>query len=184
MSAPNPGSVHLLRAVARLWWLFALRGLVALGFAVLAFVLPQAGLGLMLGFLGAWLALEGAAALWKAITGQHHSAWFGLDGLLSLAAAGFLLFAPAQSALALVLCTGVWAIATGLVRLVLAFRFTSVLLGLLGAVTVFCGFWLVLNPEPGLLALIWLVGAQALLMAALMLTLAWRLRHLARRHPV
>ncbi len=179
---PNPltphAPVHLLRLAARHWWLFALRGVAALLFAALAVLMPQAGLALMLGFLAAWLALEGGATLWKAAAGQVHGAWFWLDGLVSLAAAAFLLFAPAQSALGLVVVTGAWSIAIGGIRLVLAFRLSSVLLGLLGAVTVFFGCWLVLNPEPGLLALVWLVGLQALVMGVVLLGLAWRLRRL------
>jgi uncharacterized membrane protein HdeD (DUF308 family) len=182
MSNPDtiPGPVHLVRLAARLWWLFALRGVAALLFAALAVVVPQAGLAVMLAFLAAWLGVEGIATLWKAATGHVHGAWFWLDGLVSLAAAAFLLLAPTESALALVIVTGAWSIAIGAIRLVLAFRLSSVLLGVLGAVTVFFGFWLVVNPEPGLLALIWLVGLQALFMGALLLGLAWRLRKLAR----
>ena len=78
--------------------------------------------------------------------------------------------------------TGIWSIVVGAIRLVLAFRVSSVLLGVLGALAVFFGFWLVLNPEPGLLALVWLVGLQALFMGVVLLGLAWRLRRLAH-HP-
>jgi uncharacterized membrane protein HdeD (DUF308 family) len=177
---PVPGPVHLIRLAARHWWLFALRGVAALLFAALAVLVPQMGLALMLGFLAAWLAVEGLATLWKAATGHAHGLWFWLDGLLSLGAAAFLLLAPAQSALGLVIVTGAWSIASGAIRLVLAFRLANVLLGVLGAIAVFFGCWLVLNPEPGLLALVWLVGLQALFMGAVLLGLAWRLRKLAQ----
>ncbi len=177
---PLPGPVHLIRLAARHWWLFAVRGVAALLFAALAVLVPQAGLAVMLAFLTAWLAVEGIATLYKAATGHVHGFWFWLDGLVSVAAAAFLLLAPAESALGLVVVTGAWAIAIGVIRLVLAFRLSSVLLGVLGAVAVFFGCWLVLNPGPGLLALIWLVGLQALFMGAVMLGLAWRLRKLAR----
>ena len=179
---PMPGPVRLLRLAARHWWLFALRGVAALAFAALALLAPPAGLALLLAFLAAWLALEGGATLWKAATGHAHGLWVWVDGLASLAAAAFLLLAPAQSALGLVAVTGIWSIVVGAIRLVLAFRVSSVLLGVLGALAVFFGFWLVLNPEPGLLALVWLVGLQALFMGVVLLGLAWRLRRLAH-HP-
>ncbi len=176
---PIPGPVHLLRLAARHWWLFALRGVAALVFAALTVLAPPAGLALLLALLAAWLAVEGGATLWKAATGHAHGAWVWLDGLVSLAAAAFLLLAPGQSALGLVVVTGVWSIVVGAIRLVLAFRLSSVLLGALGALAVFFGFWLVLNPGPGLLALVWLVGLQALFMGVVLLGLAWRLRKLA-----
>ena len=180
MSNPVPGPILLVRLASRHWWLFALRGVAALLFAALAVLAPPAGLALMLACLAAWLAVEGGATLWKAATGHAQGAWVWLDGVVSLAAAGFLLFAPAQSALGLVVVIGAWSIAIGAIRLVLAFRLGSVLLGALGAVAVFFGCWLVLNPEPGLLALVWLVGLQALIMGVLLLGLAWRLRQVAR----
>lgn len=182
MSDPTPGPVHLLRRLAPGWWLFALRGVAALIFAALAFLAPAAGLAVMLAFLAAWLAVEGVSTLWHGFAdrGQAHNFWFWLDGIVSLAAAAFLLARPLQSAEALVIITGIWAVLVGLIRLVLAFRLSQVLLGLLGAITVLFGAWLVAYPGPGLLALIWLVGFQALFMAALLLGLAWRLRKIAR----
>ncbi|MFC7692501.1 DUF308 domain-containing protein [Paeniroseomonas aquatica] len=79
----------------------------------------------------------------------------------------------------LVLITGIWSIAIGVLRLVLAFRLGSVLMGLAGAIAVFIGAWLVAAPGPGLLALIWVVGIQALVAGALLCWLGWRLRRVA-----
>jgi uncharacterized membrane protein HdeD (DUF308 family) len=181
MSDTIPGPVHLVRLLAHNWWLFALRGVVAILFGLLAFLMPGAGLAVMLAFLAAWLAIEGVSTLWQGIAGpsRQHGFWFWVDGLVSLAAAAFLIFAPAQSAVALVIVAGIWAVAVGIIRLVLAFRLSSVLMGLLGAVTVFFGAWLIAAPGPGLLALIWLVGLEAVIMGGVLLGLAWRLRKIA-----
>lgn len=182
MAGIPPAPIHLLRTLAKGWWLFMLRGLVAILFAGIAFALPAAGLAVMLAFLAAWLAVEGATTLWHAAADKdrHHGLWFWLDGLVSLAAAALLLLWPGESAIGLVIVTGAWAVAVGLLRLVLAFRTSSVLLGLLGAVTVFFGAWMVAQPGPGLLALIWLVGLQALVMGAVLVGLGWRLRRIAQ----
>jgi uncharacterized membrane protein HdeD (DUF308 family) len=182
MSDLSPGKIHLVRLMARGWWLFALRGATAVLFGLLAFLVPGAGLAIMLAFLAAWLAIEGASTLWQAIKGppERHGFWFWVDGLVSLAAAAFLLLAPLASAVGLVIVTGAWAMAVGVIRLILAFRLSSVLMGLLGAVTVFFGAWLIAAPGPGLLALIWLVGIQALAMGAVLLALAWRLRRITQ----
>lgn len=66
--------------------------------------------------------------------------------------------------------------AIGVLRLVLAFRIGSVLMGLLGAVAILLGAWLIAAPGPGLLTLIWMVGLQAMMAGGLLLGLGWRLR--------
>ena len=175
------GRFALVRLMARGWWMFILRGVLSIGFGVLAFLAPALGLAVMLGFLAAWMALDGVGTLYQAMAGppERHGIWFWVDGLVSLAAAAALLVAPLVSALALVLVTGFWSIAVGVIRLVMAFRLGSVLMGLFGAVSVFIGAWLISAPGPGLLALIWMVGIQAILMGGLLCWLGWRLRRVA-----
>ena len=175
------GRFALVRLMARGWWMFLLRGVLSIGFGVLAFLAPALGLAVMLGFLAAWMALDGVGTLYQAMAGppERHGIWFWVDGLVSLAAAAALLAAPLVSALALVLVTGFWSIAVGIIRLVMAFRLGSVLMGLFGAVSVFIGAWLISAPGPGLLALIWMVGIQAILMGGLLCWLGWRLRRVA-----
>jgi uncharacterized membrane protein HdeD (DUF308 family) len=174
------GRFPLVRLMARGWWVFILRGVVAILFGLLAFLAPGAGLAFILGALAAWMLLDGVSTLYQAVKGppERHGAWFWIDGILSLVAAFALLALPGVSALTLVLITGFWSIAIGVVRLVMAFRLGSVLMGLFGAISVFIGFWLVMNPGPGLLALIWVVGIQALAAGALMIGLGWRLRRI------
>ena len=179
---PDPDAPPLrfgvIRAMARGWWLFGLRGLAGILFGLLAFLLPGAGLAIILAMLAAWLAVDGVFTLWQAIAGpkQRHDFWFWVDGLTSLAAAAFLLFSPGSSALVLVLVAGAWAIVSGAFRIVLAFRAGNVLLGLLGALGVLVGGWLLAAPGAGLLALIWVVAIQAVIGGALLVGLAFRLR--------
>jgi uncharacterized membrane protein HdeD (DUF308 family) len=175
------GRFALVRLMARGWWMFLLRGVLSIGFGVLAFLAPALGLAVVLGFLAAWMALDGVGTLYQAMAGppERHGIWFWVDGLVSLAAAAALLAAPLVSALALVLVTGFWSIAVGVIRLVMAFRLGSVLIGLFGAVSVFIGVWLIVTPGPGLLALIWLVGIQAVLVGGLLCWLGWRLWRVA-----
>lgn len=179
--------VPLVRQMARAWGALLLRGAVSVLFGLAAFLAPGLGLAVMLGFLAAWMAVDGASTLYQAVKGppERHGAWFWLDGIVSLAAAGFVLLAPVASALTIVFVTGLWLVAVGLVRLWLAFRLSSVLMGLLGALAVFFGAWLIAAPGPGLLAILWLVGLQAVLAGALLIGLGWRLRRVAQdpHHP-
>ena len=173
-----PGQFPLIRLMAQGWWVFVLRGVVAILFGLIAFLAPGMGLAFLLGLLAAWMAIDGISTLYQAIKGppERHGFWFWLDGIASIAAAAAILFLPGLSAIMLVFITGIWSIMIGVFRLVLAFRLKSVLMGLFGAVSAFFGVWLLVNPGPGLLALIWIVGIEAVVAGALMIGLGWRLR--------
>jgi uncharacterized membrane protein HdeD (DUF308 family) len=175
------GHFPLVRLMARGWWVFILRGVVAILFGLVAFMAPGLGLAFILGILAAWMAIDGVSTLYQAIKGppERHGIWFWVDGIVSLAAAAILLLAPDLSALTLVYVTSFWSIAIGIFRLIMAFRLGSVIMGLFGAISVFFGAWLLLNPGPGLVALIWIVGIEAMVAGALMIGLGWRLRRVA-----
>jgi uncharacterized membrane protein HdeD (DUF308 family) len=175
-----------IRALARSWWLFVLRGLVGILFGVAIWLMPGAGLALILGFLAAWLFVDGVAAVVQAVrggpdpTGRHRSrTWLGLDGALSILMALVVLALPGLSAVALVVAVGAWAIAVGALRIVLGWRAGDWLMGLLGLLSVLVGVWLVVAPGPGILALVWLVGLQATVAGFLFLGFGWRLRRIA-----
>jgi uncharacterized membrane protein HdeD (DUF308 family) len=168
----------LVRLMGRGWWVFVLRGVVAILFGIMALIAPGAGLAFILGVLAAWMAIDGVSTLYQAVKGppERHGFWFWLDGIASLAAAFAILFLPGLSALMLVYITSIWSIAIGIFRLIMAFRLGSILMGLFGAIAVFFGAWLLVNPGPGLLALIWILGIEAVVAGVLMIGLGWRLR--------
>ncbi|MDO9710448.1 HdeD family acid-resistance protein [Paracraurococcus lichenis] len=174
------GRFPLVRRMAAGWWVFVLRGAVAILFGILATVAPGAGLAFILGVLAAWMAIDGISTLYQAVKGppERHGAWFWVDGIVSILAAVAILLLPGVSALTLVYITSFWSIASGIFRLILAFRLGSVLMGLFGAIAVFFGFWLLLNPGPGLLALIWIVALQAFFAGFVMIGFGWRLRRI------
>jgi uncharacterized membrane protein HdeD (DUF308 family) len=174
------------RTLARGWWLFLLRGIAGIVFGLLVFLFPGPGLALILAFLAAWMAVDGIASLIQAargepdLTGRHRSrTWLALDGVFSLIIAAVILLMPGLSAVALVIAVGAWAVVVGGFRLVLAWRAGDWLLGLLGALSVLLGIWLVAAPGPGLLALVWLVGIEAVAIGVLFLAFGWRLRKIA-----
>ena len=184
MPTPSEGRFRVIRALAGGWWLLLLRGIVSVLFGLYAFLVPGLGLAVILGVLAAWLALDGIFTLAQAVTGRPamagaqrpHTGWLWLDGLLSLVAAVVLLMMPEAAAIGLVLLVAAWSIATGVFRIVLAFRSGSWLLGLWGALGVAVGLWMVAAPGAGLLALIWVVAIQAVVGGVLLVSLAFRLR--------
>ncbi|WP_137181167.1 HdeD family acid-resistance protein [Roseomonas sp. AR75] len=174
------------RTLARGWWLFLLRGIAGILFGILVFMFPGAGLALILAFIAAWMAVDGIASLIQAargepdLTGRHRSrTWLALDGVFSLLFAAVVLFMPGLSAVALVIAVGAWAMVVGVLRLVLAWRAGDWMLGALGALSVLIGIWLMAAPGPGILALVWLVGIEAIMMGVLFVAFGWRLRAIA-----
>ncbi len=181
---PGHQTALVMRAMARHWWTFALRGAAAILFAVLTMLNPGLSLFVLLAFLAAWLAVDGVATIAQAVSGKGpHGAWTWIDGLLSIAAAIALVLAPGISLFLLVLMAGAFAVAAGVVRLVLAFRASNVLLGLFGAVTMLFGAVLLAHPGAGLLAIAWIIAIEAMVMGAILLALGFRLRRLNREAP-
>ena len=184
MPIPSEGRFRVIRALAGGWWLLLLRGIVSVLFGLYAFLVPGLGLAVILGVLAAWLALDGLFTLAQAVTGRPavpgarrpHTGWLWLDGLLSLVAAVVLLMMPEAAAIGLVLLVAAWSVATGVFRILLAFRSGSWLMGLWGALGVAVGLWMVASPGAGLLALIWVVAIQAVVGGVLLASLAFRLR--------
>lgn len=176
---PGHDQVAMLRAMARHWWAFALRGAAAIIFGILTFMNPGLSIFVLLAFLAAWMAVEGGATIWQAIAGKgQHGAWTWIDGLLSLAAAAALLLAPGLSVFVFVLVAGGFAVAVGVARIVLAFRVSDVLLGVLGAVTVLFGAILLSRPGEGLIAIAWIIALEAIVMGIVLVALGFRLKRL------
>ncbi len=186
MSGSLPeGRFAVTRMLERGWWLFLLRGVAGILFGLMALLAPGLGLAVVLGFLAAFLLVEGIATLVQAAQGGpdpigHRSrAWLWVDGIASTAAGLGVLVVPVVSAVLLVVMVGAWAAIVGAMRLILAFRAGDVLMGLLGALAVFVGVCMMASPGPGMLALVWLVGLQALVTGGLFLAIGWRLRRIA-----
>jgi uncharacterized membrane protein HdeD (DUF308 family) len=168
------------------WWLLALRGLIAVVFGVLAFLWPGATLLTLVWFFGAFALVNGILSLVlaaKTPKGYPRVGSLILGGLLGILA-GFLAFVmPGITALGLLILIAAWAIATGAMELVAAVRLRKIitnewLLVLAAIASVAFGVILLLQPAAGALALIWLIGAWALVFGILLIILAFRMRNL------
>src|SRR6266851_5218909 len=106
------------------WWAFALRGVAAVIFGILAFVWPGVTLAVLILFWGAYALVDGILALVAAFrTGQDHRWWLmALGGVASLIFGVILLIAPGAGALALIWLIAAYAIIFGVLLLALAFR--------------------------------------------------------------
>ena len=171
--------------LTRNWWLLALRGLAAVLFGILAFVWPGITL-LTLVYLFGWYALINGmlsfVLAYKAPKGYSRFGSLILGGLLSILAGLLTFFMPVMTALGLLILIAAWAIVTGVTEIVAAVRLRKVitnewLLVLAGVASILFGVVLLLLPGAGALALIWWIGAYALVFGIMLMVLAFRMRH-------
>jgi uncharacterized membrane protein HdeD (DUF308 family) len=178
------GTVEL----ARWWWTFILRGILAIAFGILAFLAPPLGIGVLVGLFAAWALIDGVTNLWEGIQRRtkDRSWWLSvLEGIVSILAGVLALLFPAWAATALVLLIAAWAIVTGIFEIIAAIRLREQIrgefwLGLAGLASILYGVVLFLFPAAGALALVWLIGGFAIAFGAFLIVLGWRLRSIDR----
>jgi uncharacterized membrane protein HdeD (DUF308 family) len=170
--------------LARWWWTFIVRGVLAIAFGLLAFLAPLWSIAVLIGLFAAWALIDGVTGLIAGIRtrGIDRSWWLEVvEGLVSIAAGVVTLLLPAAAAQALVLVIGAWALVTGAVEIWTAIRLRRVItgevwLGLAGAASILFGLMLFLFPGVGALSLVWLIGSGAIVFGVFLILLGWRLR--------
>ena len=169
------------------WWLLALRGALAVLFGVLAFVWPGVTLTTLVLLFGFYAVFDGVLALYHAVAGGTQSRWvFALEGLVGVLAGIGTLVYPQITALVLLYFIAAWAVLTGAFELAAAIQLRKVidsgwLLALGGVASIVFGVLLVAQPAAGLLTVVWLIGAYAVVFGALLIGLAFRVRALGQQ---
>jgi uncharacterized membrane protein HdeD (DUF308 family) len=173
------------RLVARVWRLLALRGVVAIAFAIVLLVWPDIGLTAMVTVVGAFAIASGfvSAAAAYALPGAatEHRIWLALNSLVGLGVGVAVLVWPDLSATALLYAIAIWAIAEGVTELVAAFALPisgtrTVLTAISGIVLAGFGVVMFVEPGDGAVALLALVAAFAFVRGTFDVALALELR--------
>jgi uncharacterized membrane protein HdeD (DUF308 family) len=174
--------------LTRNWWALAIRGLLAIVFGILAFALPSATLAALVLLFGAYAIADGVFAIIAAVKasgGARRWWWLVLEGILSIGVGVLTFVMPEITALFLLYLIAFWAILTGVFEIAIAIRLRKEITGewlmaLGGIASVLFGALLVLFPGAGALAVIWWIGAYAIVFGALLLALAFKLRNWER----
>jgi uncharacterized membrane protein HdeD (DUF308 family) len=176
------GSIEGFRA---LWWTVLLRGLLGIGFGLIALTWPAITLLAFVVAFGIYALADGLTALISAAWPRQyysHRGLLALEGLVSLIA-GFVTFRwPGITALSLVLIIAAWALITGMFKLARAFARSEAsgnrwLLGLSGALYVALSIVLVGAPVSGALAMVFVIGIFSLVAGVILFALSFTLRH-------
>ncbi len=172
------------QALARIWKVTALRGALAIAFAVMILVWPHVGLSALLALFGAFALVSGVATIAGAfnlpIRGGER-AWLVIEGLLGIAVGVVVFVWPDLSALGLLYAIAAWAIAMGIVEIALAFALPmsdrrSLIVVLGGLLSVAFGVIMFGHPGAGAVALLALIAAFAFVTGVMQIAFALELR--------
>ena len=174
----------MLGLVSRDWWVFAIRGLAAIVFGILAFIWPGTTLAVLVLLFGAYVLVDGVSLLVALARGdalaRRHAWAVGIMGVLGIVAGVVTFAAPGLTALSLLYLVAFWAIAMGTFQVIAAIALRREIDGefwmvLGGLATIVFGAFLVAFPGEGLLSLVWLVGIWSVVFGVSSLGLANRL---------
>jgi uncharacterized membrane protein HdeD (DUF308 family) len=179
----------MLSLVSRDWWVYAVRGVAAILFGIMALIWPGPTLAVLILLFGAYAFVDGVALLVALARGdvlaRGHKWATGLMGVLGIAVAIATLVWPGMTALTLLYLVAIWAIGMGILQIASAIEFRReidgeffVVLG--GIFSIVLGGLLVAFPGTGLLSLVWLVGFWAELSGFSSLGIAYRLHGIDR----
>jgi uncharacterized membrane protein HdeD (DUF308 family) len=170
--------------LARNWWALLIRGIAAVVFGVLAFAWPGATIVALVILFGAYAFVDGVFAIVAAVrAAQSHERWwpFLLEGIVGIAIAAITYFEPHVTAFALYFTIAAWAFLTGIFEIAAAIQLRKqianelwLILG--GILSLIFGILMIWQPLAGVIAIIWVIGAYAIIFGFMMIAFSLRLR--------
>lgn len=172
------------RSLARIWKVAALRGVLAIAFAVVILIWPTIGLAALIALFGTFALVSGVGTIAGAIRipmERRQRISLVIEGLLGVAVAIVVFVWPDLSALGLLYAIAAWAIAVGIFEIGLAFELPlsgrrALLLALGGLLSIAFGVIMFAEPGAGAVALLALIAAFALVTGITRIAFALELR--------
>jgi uncharacterized membrane protein HdeD (DUF308 family) len=187
MHAFAPGDVrshdNVNDVLAHNWWAVAIRGVLGIAVGVIAFIMPAATMLALILLFAAYMLVDGVFAIVAAVrAARQRDRWglFVLEGVADIAAGVIAVLWPGITLVAFVFLVAAWAIVSGSLALMAAFRLNIehgrwwLVLG--GAASVVYGILLIVAPLIGALVLTWWFGAYALVFGIALLVWSFRLK--------
>ena len=173
----------MLHLLARHWWALALRGVFAVLFGLLTFLIPGITLLTLVLLFGAYAILDGIFDIISAVKAPGRHWPLVLEGVVGIIIGILTFLWPGITTMVLLYLIAFWAIFTGILEIVAGIRLREVianewLLILMGVLSVLFGFLILIFPGAGALAIVIWIGAYALLFGIMLIALAFLLRRI------
>ena len=176
-------NVTLAIVMARAWWTFILRGVIAILFGLVCLFFPPLAIIGLATLFGFWLIMDGVTGLTGAWSARGSGGWWVslLQGIAGLVAGFLAIVWPVITAFVLVLLVGAWAILTGVFEIWTAIRLREhikgeLFLAIAGVISALFGLYVIIFPGAGILSVLWLIAVFALAFGVTLIALGWRLR--------
>ena len=178
-----PGYQLMADVLAKNWWAIGIRGVLGILFGLIALFLPGATMLSLVLVFAAYAFLDGVLGIVSAVRAARENERWGyliLEGLVDIAAAAVAVLWPGITVMAFVFVIAFWAIVTGVLELMAAFRLDFIdgrgWLVFGGIVSILYGALLIAAPMIGAVVLTWWLGAYALVFGVCLVVLAFKLR--------
>jgi uncharacterized membrane protein HdeD (DUF308 family) len=171
----------------RHWWIFVLRGLLALVFGFVALAYPAAALTALVLMFGIYAFADGVMALVFAFRRGHaRRGWAIFEGITGIGAGLLTLFWPGVTAIALYAFIAARAVFAGIAQIVMAVRLRREIRGeawliAQGVLGVGFGVLMIALPIAGVIALVALIAAFAFMAGGVWIGLGLELRRFEHR---
>jgi len=162
------------------WWLVLIEGIAAIILGILFLVSPLKTTAFAIQFLGIWWLVSGIMSIISLFIDRTAWGWKLFSGILAIIAGSLILMYPGWSTLVvpvtIVFIIGIEGIIVGFIGLIHAFQGAGWGAGILGALSILFGIWLMLDPAKFALVTPWVVGVLAIVGGIGALVTAFRLK--------
>lgn len=172
----------------RTWWVFLIGGIASVVFGILAFVSPGVALLVLAMFFAAWVLVDGAVNIWGALSNREKEGWWVILalGIAGVLVGGYALLNPPVSMIAFIYVIAFIAMFLGITSLYLGWKIRAEIpnewiLYLSGAVSVLFALLILVNPGLGGLSVVYVIASWAILVGALRIWFAFRVRKVGGR---
>jgi uncharacterized membrane protein HdeD (DUF308 family) len=186
-----PREPPMMSVLARNWWAFVIRGVLAILFGLVALFVPGAAMLSLVLVFAVYAAADGVFAIVSAVRAAKEGErwmWFALEGVVDIIAAAVAVAMPGLTVIVFVTLLAIWAIVTGAFMLAAAFKLDAdhgrwwLVLGSMASLAY--GVLLLIAPTIGAVVLTWWIGAYAIVFGISLLVAAFHLRARLKASPL
>ena len=179
----------LAKLLSQYWWILLLRGILAILFGAVALAWPGLTLATLILFFAAFVFVDGVFDVFHAFSGRKENEnWWVLllEGLLGVAFGVITWMNPGITTLVLLLYIAFWAMATGVLKIIMAVRLRKEIEGewwmvLSGLASALFGVIMIARPGAGAMAVLWVIGAWAIVTGVFLVILSFAARSFGKK---